>query len=763
MRNTITYRGFTFPAKKIARATIGLEQSLPILTLGIDTFEAEVKCSDPSIEHFQQNEPVIYAHRKKQMGIYYLQSVERVSPDHYTLSAVSTLGLLEQMDFYGGIYTGETVAEVVAAICGSIPYIIKSNLQNIKLYGWLGIMSSRLALQQVLFAIGANLVTDANGVLRIENLWDGISGVLDKAKIYMDDASVKRDPPVTSVTVLEHQYIPGTDRKDLFEGTATEGQRIPFDSPMSDLSAEGFSILESGTNYAVVSAGSGKLTGIPYTHTIAEVTKSVSNAPIKNEERIENVTLVSLVNSNAVAERLSAYYASRQTIHVAARIQREHPGQVVQIYHPFDKKMVQAAIATSDVNISRVLKSDLTVLVDFVPPQSSDVAYFDTRVILTGNGTWTPPEGVDEATAILISGGHGGASGLFGGLPSKGQDSGGTSEWFVIWKDRDVGTGGEGGEPGEPGNGARILRLSLTGLTQSGPINFSCGLGGKGGLAQTDLSISPTANISVAGEAGTDTIFGSASTATGVESDVGYLDPVSNTVFGAKGKRGAKGGKGGSKKTDGAFGEIEPGPDLIYEGVVYHAGANNPDTAYGSTLQRFSDFMPNKPHITATVGAGGKYGAGGGAAVGEDGHIADVKGFGVVTSGASLANTTATGYGGPGGKGGDAVKPPRPVAYGMGGTGGHGGGGPGAPGVSRAEVSYSGVSSSDRPFSPPKPNLVVDTAESLSSRGLGSDGGDGADGCIILYFRSPKIIKKGALVTKDHSFFCDASGRLIIT
>lgn len=696
MRNTITYRGFTFPAKKIARATIGLEQSLPILTLGIDTFEAEVKCTDPTIEDFQQNEPVVYTHRKKQMGIYYLQSVERVSPDHYTLSAVSTLGLLEQMDFYGGIYTGETVVEVVAAICGTIPYIIKSNLQNIKLYGWLGIMSARLALQQVLFAIGANLVTDTNGVLRIENLWDGISGVLGKDKIYMEGASVKRDPPVTSVTVLEHQYIPGTEHKDLFEGTTLQGQRIPFDGPMSDLSAEGFTILESGANYAVVSAGSGKLTGVPYIHTTMEVTKSVTNAPVKNEERLENATLVSLVNSNAVAERLAAYYACRRTIQASARIQREHPGQVVQIYNPFDKKMVQAAIATSDVNASGVLRSDLTALVGFAPAQTDTMEYYDDRIVLSGLGQWVPPEGVSEITVVAIGKGNLGSPGSDGtagqttilSVSLSQRKSGGT---YQINR----GAAGKGGAGGSGGLGGKIYRATMQ-IADRAPITYDT--------------------------TGDEAIFGEITSAAGAASDTGFLDPITGEILGSKGDIGLDGG-------DGGLGGVISGGNAKGEdggSVAPWVGGTGDDSVtgkYGPT---------SSPTETGYfMGAGG-----GGAAYGANGS-------------AGITSRGGVGYAG---DGASATSPPPETTIGKGGRGGGGGGGGGGAGA--AAFVCKGW-----------PDALTGLASRCvgGAAGKGAEGNEGGPAGVILYFKNPKKSPSGALVTKDHSFFCDASGRLIIT
>lgn len=697
MRNKVTYRNYIFADPKIAVGTVGLEQSLPITELGIDTFEIEVKCPDKTILDFAQNEPIRYFHRKQQMGIYYVQSIARISPDHYAISAISTLGLLEQMDFYGGIYTGQTVEEVVSAICGNIPVIIKTNLKKIKLYGWLGISSARRALQQVLFAIGANLSTDNNGVLRIENLWDGISAVIPVSRIYIDGNSVEKEKTVTAVTVLEHQYIIGTERKDLFEGTTMEGQRIPFSEPVSQLQAEGFTILESGANYAVVSAGIGKLTGCPYIHTTLEVTKPVTNAPIKNEERIEDATLVSLVNSNVVVERMAEYYKCRETITTDVVLQRERPGQVVSLYHPYDKKMVQGTIETIDIDISSILKGSITILEGFRPPQSSSQEYYDERIVLNGKGSWVPPEGVTEITVVCIEKGK-------SGLPGEdGEQGGDTTLWVTTDESNKGGTwqqaekdGGNGGASGEGGEGGRVIRQTIS-VEPGVPITYDA--------------------------TGEVVVFGAVSSENGTSSEAGFADVITGEILAAKGKSGisgAKGGRGG-KAGNNVADSGEKGED-IEEWVGGDPGPGD----HSET---------NRPDWTSRLRRGG--GGGGGAAKGNNGED---------------GKEVASPWSGPAGDGADAIQPERPTTLGTGGHGGHGGGGGGGAGGAYAYHTKA----------PSGMNTWVSFSLTGGKGGKGSLGTEGGPSGIILYFRKPKPLVSGTLVTKDKSFFVDRLGRLIV-
>ena len=183
MRNEIRYSKWVFSDALVATGDEHRERALDASALGIDTLEAEVQCQDPSIAQFAQNAPMTYLYRGRQRGTYYLQHVERVGPDRYVLSGVSALGLLSQRGHVGGIYTGQTMEEVVADICGDLPVYVKSSLAGIALYGWLPYVeppetSARDNLIQVLFAIGAYLGTDLDGVLRVEPLWDGVASTV---------------------------------------------------------------------------------------------------------------------------------------------------------------------------------------------------------------------------------------------------------------------------------------------------------------------------------------------------------------------------------------------------------------------------------------------------------------------------------------------------------------------------------------------------------------------------------------------------------
>ena len=228
--NAVKYKGELLAEdERISTDTpgvLGEYKELRADALEADTLDITVLSESGTIRNFKKNDKVEYFRSGSRVDVYYLQSVTRVGPKLYTLSALSAVGLLIVRPHRGGIYTGQTVAEVVAEICGDIPVLVETVYRGIKLYGWLPIASARDSLVQVLFAIGAWLHTDENGTLRVQKLWDGAASIIGPGSVHAANIQVKYLDPVSSVAVTEHQYIAGTEDVTLFEGTAQQGDVI---------------------------------------------------------------------------------------------------------------------------------------------------------------------------------------------------------------------------------------------------------------------------------------------------------------------------------------------------------------------------------------------------------------------------------------------------------------------------------------------------------------------------------------------------------
>lgn len=740
--NEIRYKGVSYATDDDIKVPSGILYEVKALrsdSLEANSLTVTVFSNDKAIMNFAKNDKVEYFRDGRRVGVYYLQTVERVGSDAYTLSALSALGRLITMRHAGGIYTGQTVAEVVPQICAPVAVMIESVYASRKLYGYLPYSnpdtrtgngrSARDNLSQVLFAIGASLGTDENGVMRVEKLWDGVSATVTADQINEDSCSTVYETPVSAVEITEHQWVKSQDTVTLFEGTAEDGALVTFEDPAYSLTAEGFAITEQGDNYAILSAGTGTLTGKSYNHLTRIVRRTVTEGAEENVVTVSDATLVSLTNSVDVAKRMADYYRHRETIRVDVEPGTERAGRVVQIFHPWDKKMVQACVESRETVISGILNSQTSALVGFTPAQPEAAEYLDERVVLTGSGEFQIPEGTTTIHYVMISAGQGGRCG------EKGEDtqSGPKFSWTnPVFEDRVDGyalaLGGKGGPGGKGGMGGKIVEGDLD-VSQLKSLAYDCGKSGKGAEFSPD---------DLPGTDGTDTVFHGMTTAGASAPDWGFTDPITGEQFGGVGEDGLPGGDGAGRDPSVSEYTDDSVQQYVSGTVAYDEDGNafTPGPVAGSdgkvSMTRIASTGTPRSYGWYSSGLGGGPAAGANGKAGSSGRGLPGETTVDVTGGSGADGMTAT------------LTPSKPKRYGRGGRGGYGGGGAGSGGIA--------VKNGNGTITPGTPG----------SGGLGSSGGPSADGCVILYYRKFGQAKAGPLVQKGGGLFFDRLNKLFI-
>ena len=637
MNNLITYAGKQFSDDLTAayRLTSGdclLEMSALSDSLAANSLTFDVDSLDTTLTQYTRNDKMVYSYKGQQIGTFYVQSVERIGARLYRFSALSGVGLLMGKTHYGGLYSGETAAEVIADIVAGtgVNVEIKTIFQEYQLYGWLPIATARDNLSQVLFAIGASLRTMTDGTLRVTSLYNGVSWIRGASVCYTG-GSVDYGTPVARVIVTEHRWEEGTESTELFNGAANEGDIIRFDEPVHNLSASGFNILESNCNYAKVSAGTGTLTGTLYQHYMRDITQTVADSG--DDITVSEAYLVSLVNSVGIAERLADYYSNRDVIVQDALWQGQQPGDVVRTAHPYGGA-ADIFLSSADLIMSGVLRSSEEGLVGYRPPNPESQTYYDYSEVLTGSGEWTVPDGVDNVTAVLIgpgTGGRGGSPGTSDGRYGYGsyQNNFDTTIYYL-----GGGIAGEGGAAGTPGSPGKVFQSTMD-VAPGQKIAYNCPVGGAGGAANSN------------GSAGQPTTFGTLSSASGSVLENGYTDPITQKVYAQPGKAGVKGGRGTGADSTSQNWELVQGENVVYNGVTYRPGSTG---------------KSNAGNCSGGYGGGPAAGANGGN--GKDAPTA----------------TSRRAQVGNGGNGATPVTPPQNSQLGGGGHAGHGGGGAGGQG-----------------------------------------------------------------------------------
>lgn len=749
-RNKIVYRGTTYD--RLAAGTVYLSKSLLGDELEPNTLSVTVETESKALLSFEIDDPVTYFYQDNKRGTFYLQSVTQVAWNKYDLYATSAIGLLLKRVHRGGIYSGTSAESLLSSICGPIPFRMQTRFSSSKLYGWLPYVkppasSARDNFMKVLFALGATVTEDLDGALKIEELWDGVSGDAQKNRMGQG-ASVIREGKVTSVSLIEHQWVQGGDQTDLFEGTAAQGTEIVFDEPMYNLTASGFSILERGANYAKLSAGSGTLRGTAYVHNTRLIETKILNSSTENIISVEDQTLISLVNSSGAAKRLANYYKCLETIDAPLVYNLENPGELLTTYHPFDKTNVSACIKTEEITMSNKLKSQSTLLVGFTPIRQEGSESYEYHVVLTGSGTFTFPEGTTSARAVLIGAGGAGFDGSPGGDSTE------------TWEDEEI----------------KTTRINLTAPTTSASDSSNVsnrgagtpGNGGAGGAAGTpgkvyEVTFSPSSGSRISyacgvkgtsnGALGGATTFGSYSSNSGSTSSAGYTDIISGITYAKSGDSGADGGKGGS----GADGESVGGVSGGKQEPSGSATRSDSDTQRRSNISMDIDATAN-----FSLGAAGGGGAGGnsGNNLGTPGGDAEV---GSVRLSITTGYINAFVYPNKGGTGGDGADGADASVYGCSGSGAGGGGGAGGDSSASSNVSaqyyvYNITIETRTDFA------INNNAGGAAVRkgGAGGKGGAGADGCIILYYGVTTPVQDGQLKDKNGLMLLDKYGRRLI-
>lgn len=749
MANTtkIVYDGRTYTGTEIQNGNMRLATSLLSSSLESNTFNVTLKSPNKNLTNFSRNAPITVFNGERQLGIFYVQDVKRTAADLYKVSATSAVGILSDGNHYGGIYTGQTAESIIGSICGSVKYDIQNKLRPIKLYGWLPIATPRDNLAQVLFAMGATLRTDLNGVLRIEELWDGLSGDIGTDRMYQG-ASVEYASKVTQVSLTEHQYVASGDLDELFSGTTQSGDIITFDEPVYGLTASGFTIQSQGANFAKLSAGNGTLKGRKYKHNTREIIKTVSSASEPNIKAVKDATLVSLVNSQAVSNNLVNYLKWNRTIKTSVVYQGEIPGDLISTWDPFDKTSVDVCIQEADIILSNTIKANEKMLVGFTPIRQEGSESYEYHVVLTGSGTWTVPEGTTSVRAVLIGAGGAGFDGSPGGDSTE------------TWEDEEI----------------KTTRINLTAPTTSASDSSNVsnrgagtpGNGGAGGAAGTpgkvyEVTFSPSSGSRISyscgskgtsnGALGGATTFGSYSSNSGSTSSAGYTDIISGITYAKSGDSGADGGKGGS----GADGESVGGVSGGKQEPSGSATRSDSDTQRASNVSLDIDATAN-----FSLGAAGGGGAGGNSG-GNPGTPGSDASSGSVRLSITSGYVNASVYPNTGGAGGNGANGANASIYGWSGSGAGGGGGAGGDSSASSNVSvqyYAYNITTQKRYDFNINNVAHGAA--VRKGGAGGKGGAGADGCIILYYGVTTPIQDGQLKDKNGLMLLDKYGRRLI-
>ena len=686
-----------------------------------------------------------YFNDDQYIGKFYVSDARRTGKNVYTITAVSAMGVLDGLTYYGKLFLNQPLSDVLNDIiltdglrATNTPFltalsesiVLSDGLDAVKVSGWIPSCTKREALHHVLFAQGLNIFKAENDAFLISRVSASTVGGIDPKNVY-DSGSVDLTDRVKVIEVTEHSFIPNQNVEYvvLYDNTETAidmEATVFFDAApimVDTITATGtIKITQKNENCAVVS-GVGTLTGKPYSHTSHTIART-NNSVIDGETiTVSDATLVNSLNSNAVADRLFAYYTQRKQMQLPIVLHGERCGLKYGCVSPYGDD-VDAYIAAMTINASAIAKADCRMISGYAPQKGS--GEFSHCVVLTGSGAFTVPEEVLNADNprirfVLIGGGYGGDGGTAG-------NSGSNDAVEYEYQLAQPGTPGKNGQPG------KILSVQFDGDDVLCVYYYSCGNGGRGGYEESKGSSGYDTNLYK------DSLYYKneiASSYDGAIIEAGYLDITTGNIYGgnAPDYSWVRSGRGGGFYTE----------RIPHSGAVPYAKYSPPEGGYYVVNKEIHD-LTGYPIGSVQFGPGG---TGGDAhdRAGTDYHenrmwpaYFDGAGGGgpvtAVTSNSDRMNGTLSEFyhpswsevvrfdQGAGGRGANGVKPPSPMeisptAYGQGGIGGMGGGGGGSIGVINKNLDWSAY--------------PIDAGYG-GGYGHGSPGSDGAPGCILVYY-----------------------------
>lgn len=557
-------------------------------TLSIDTFSINVFYSGQQMDALRMlpfGTPVWYFKNGTLVYKIYINKITRVAKTEFQLDCVSAIGLLDKSSHIGGVYTGETVGEILESIIGDIvEYSVDEDVSATKVFGYLPYKSRRENLHQLMFAHNISILRDGDGDMRFTYLRSEDEPIeISSDRIYID-GKVEYPPIATEVIIVEHsyQFDDSVEEVTLYDNTSSSPashKRVIFDTApiyVPSLKTTDDMVIEVAHPNFVVVSGTGTVIGIPYYDNMSAVTRTNETDGEEYTIDIKDATLINILNSENVADRIMSYYSSAKLVSGSIKMAGEAVGHRYTFLDAFEETVVAFLH-----KITTYASSFVKATSEFVTGYRSEwfgnnyTHYLEVMepcdVIV--------PEGCTKLRFVIIGGGNGG---------TRGDQSTPCSD-YIQSQEMNAGEPGEAGYSGLGGNIREIV------IDDPEPGAYHCSIGTRGTgtslyVYSENNQLDPTASFVTCPD---DTVYSSDDSSAYVCLS-GIMNPFTSKVYGKMGKEGIDGGKGGR----GSYSKGEDGEDVIYEGRVYTGGK-------GAIEYTF-----NFSHSEAVVEVGGGGGSG---------------------------------------------------------------------------------------------------------------------------------------------------------
>ncbi len=333
----------SFGGQSLCRVELVNELDPSLCVLSVDTMEVEIYDQQGRSLTPQKNQKMELYRNGSLLAVQYIRESRRLSRQTYRFSCQSAIGLLEDQ-FLGGIYENTPVTALLDEILQGHSYRLDPRLSGETISGFLPVCTRREALQQLSFAIGGGVTTQAGADIRISPLEERVSTRFLPEHIFAG-SQVQSLPRQGVVEVSAHRYVRAGETETVVEDQTVNGtMRITFSQPYYDYQVTGGTLLDHGANYVHLQ-GQGRVTvkAKPYLHTVQVYTRRDEMASTLEKGsvlQVQQATLVTESNAEQVLERLYAVSRLRQELQQEVVLQTQQAGELAACPDPWNTQLV---------------------------------------------------------------------------------------------------------------------------------------------------------------------------------------------------------------------------------------------------------------------------------------------------------------------------------------------------------------------------------------------------------------------------------------
>lgn len=349
-----------------------LEEMNPITEeLSINVAEFEIRTNENISYMFTRMQPLTIRYGNDIMGMFFIDSTEKIGRSYHGISAVDAIGVLNNFTFLGGMYKDKNVGELVNEIIFPTyrTYEIDEELASKSVSGYLPISSCRDALMQIAFAIGAVIDTSRSELITIKKLQDQTN-----VKDYTEnnthaDGSINISPRVTEVQLTTHNYSIQTDNEnELLKTNLAKGTyNIRNTSPYANYKVTGATIIDSDVNYidiSVTTPGEVIIKANPYLDSTvmhSRIAAEKKMYDVDNIKQVNGCTLVSEANVDEVMDRVFDYCIRVESAENVLILEDTQVGDAVKM-PTTDLNEITGTIVSNKLSFGSKLRGEVTVL-----------------------------------------------------------------------------------------------------------------------------------------------------------------------------------------------------------------------------------------------------------------------------------------------------------------------------------------------------------------------------------------------------------------